>query len=396
VHGKRVRVTQGRPLACVVGGMDLVRPLGLAGVRSAVVVGPGNVAAHSRFTRAVIPLADPLYESDVLLDRLMAFARRQPEPPALFYGQDADLLFVSRERARLRQGFRFVVPDAALVESLVDKVKFADLARRLELPVPPSSFLTASAVAADDVGLGFPVIVKPVVRGRGNWSSIAHGAKALRADTSDELRRLWPQLAREQQEVVVQQFVPGPESRVESYHVYVEDAGDIVGEFSGRKIRTDPPAYGQTTSLEITADRDVMQLGRELVRRIGLRGVAKFDFKRDPAGRLHLLEVNPRFNLWHHPGARAGVNLPALVYRDLVGLPRPRLQAARPGVRWVHDRPDLRAARREGISRRRWIRWALSCEAKADVALDDPAPVMVWALTRIGHALGIGPRAREG
>src|SRR5215470_19812901 len=40
-----------------------------------------------------------------------------------------------------------------------------------------------------------------------------------------------------------------------------------------------------------------------------LTGVAKPDFKRAPDGRLLLLEINPRFNLWHHLGAVAGVNL---------------------------------------------------------------------------------------
>src|SRR5687768_2671579 len=105
---------QGRTLegpvtaACVIGSMDLVRPLGLAGIRCTVVVEPGDVAAHSRFTRAVIPLADPAREPDVLLERLLRHAGLQSEPPVLYYGQDADLLFISRHRERLRQGFRFV------------------------------------------------------------------------------------------------------------------------------------------------------------------------------------------------------------------------------------------------------------------------------------------------
>jgi D-aspartate ligase len=47
--------------------------------------------------------------------------------------------------------------------------------------------------------------------------------------------------------------------------------------------------------------------------RLGVRGVAKLDIKRDDRGRLHLLEINPRSNLWHDPGAVAGVNLPAMV-----------------------------------------------------------------------------------
>jgi D-aspartate ligase len=324
----------------------------------------------------------------------MAFAAGQVEPPVLIYGTDAEVRFVSRRREELGRGFRFVVADADLVEDLLDKARFADLARRLELPVPACSFVAAPAVGPDDLDVRFPLVIKPIARGRGDWHAVAHGAKALRADTPDELGRLWPHLARHGLEVVVQQLIAGPESRVESYHVYVDAAGGIAGEFTGRKIRTRPAAYGETTALEITAEQDVLELGRELAQRIGLRGVAKFDFKRDPDGRLHLLEVNPRFNLWHHPGARAGVNLPALVYRDLVGLPRPVPRAARPGVRWIYHAHDAPAARREGVALRRWIPWALSCEAKSVVALDDPLPTVMGVLIRIGARLGLGPRAR--
>jgi D-aspartate ligase len=341
-------VSAKRPLACVIGGTDLVRPLGLAAVKSAVVVTRGDVAVHSRFTRAAIPLADPTREPDLLLARLMAFAETQPEPPVLFYGQDADVLFVSRQRDRLRQRFRFVVPDGALVEDLVDKARFDDLVRRLDLPVPPSSVLATSTDAPDDVGLRFPLVVKPRTHEWGNWSAVAGEAKALRVDTLDELRGLWPRLAGENLEVVVQELVPGPETRVESYHVYVDAAGEV----------------------------------------------AKLDFKRDADGRLHLLEVNPRFNLWHHPGARAGVNLPALVYNDLVGLPRPLPQPARPGVRWIYDELDARAAHRDGVPMHRWIPWAVSCETKSIVALDDPVPMVVGALRRIGGAVGLRPRGR--
>jgi predicted ATP-grasp superfamily ATP-dependent carboligase len=45
------------------------------------------------------------------------------------------------------------------------------------------------------------------------------------------------------------------------------------------------------------------------------------------------LEINPRFTLWHHAGAVAGVNIPALVYADLTGTPRPATARAKAGVR---------------------------------------------------------------
>jgi len=373
--------------------MDLVRPLGLAGIRCAAVLARDDVAARSRFTQTVIPLADPRREPELLLERLMSYAEAQPEPPVLFYGQDVDLLFVSRHRDRLNEAFRFVIADAPLVEELVDKARFGELARRLGLPVPSSVRIDAGEVSPSDLPLTFPLVVKPVARGRGNWAAVADGAKALQAATPGELGAIWPRLAGERLEVMVQEMIPGPETRVESYHVYVDQAGEVAAEFTGRKIRTYPSAYGETTALEITAAHDVAKLGRELVRRIGLQGVAKFDFKRDAAGRLHLLEVNPRFNLWHHPGARAGANLPALVYADLTGSARPRPQAVRPGVRWVYHAHDARAARLQGMPLRRWVPWAMSAEAKSVVALDDPMPMVMGALVRLGGRLRVGPRA---
>jgi D-aspartate ligase len=125
-----------------------------------------------------------------------------------------------------------------------------------------------------------------------------------------------------------------------------------------------------------TDDPEVARLGREILRRLGLRGPAKLDFKRTPAGELRLLEVNPRLTLWVHAGARAGVNLPALMYADLTGdrLPEPR--TARPGVRWVSLRRDREAARAAGIPFRRWLPWALRCETNSAFAWTDPAPLL--------------------
>jgi predicted ATP-grasp superfamily ATP-dependent carboligase len=89
-----------------------------------------------------------------------------------------------------------------------------------------------------------------------------------------------------------------------------------------------------------------------------------------------LLEVNARFNLWHLPGAVAGVNLPALVYADLVGLPRPPVRRVRAGVRWTVAWHDLGAARASRLSLARWAAWQLRCNTRHVLSLDDPMPFL--------------------
>ncbi|CAN5363740.1 hypothetical protein BH20ACT22_BH20ACT22_15570 [soil metagenome] len=376
-----------QPLACVIGDMDLLRPLGLANIPCAAVAPPGAPPRYSRFTRAVVEWADPSDESGALVDKLIHFARGQPQKPVLFYEGDWDLLLISRNRDRLASYFHFVVPDGALVEDLVDKARFRTLARTLGLPVPPSTQVHTASADPDDVDLAYPLILKPLTRRTATWMPIftelnQSEAKALEVRSREELTELWPRLASSGVELLAQELIEGPETNIESYHAYVDRDGSIVASFTGRKIRTYPKGYGHSTALEITASAEVASLGADLIQRLDLRGVAKLDFKRSPEGTLYLLEVNPRFSLWHHPGARAGVNLPALVYDDMVTRTGRSTGPAEPGVRWCRLLNDVKAARGEGISFFRWLPWALTCDARATLAWDDPLPFLrgvLWA-----------------
>jgi D-aspartate ligase len=375
-----------RPVACVMGDMNLVRPLGLAGIHCTVVTQSDGLTRFSRFASEAIlwPDEEIADGADALLDRLVQFGSSQAQRPVLFYEQDTQLLFVSRNRDALSEAFRFVIADPPLVEDLVDKGRFQALAERLKLPVPKARRVHALANSTPpELDLRFPVVVKPLWR-RKSWPD---AAKVAKIDTKEALCEAWPRWIAQDIDLLVQEMILGDETRIESYHVYVDVQGVIVAEFTGRKIRTFPITHGHSTALMITAADDVAALGRSLVTKLGLRGVAKFDFKRDPEDRLHLLEVNPRFNLWHHLGAVAGVNLPALVYADMAGLPRPAAVARQVGARWCHFKEDWKAAKEGGMSFPSWLPWAVGCEATL-LTWDDPMPFAygVWRTVSTGIA----------
>jgi predicted ATP-grasp superfamily ATP-dependent carboligase len=382
----------GAPPAVVLGGgvnlIEVVRSLALAGVPTATVAPAHDAARLSRHATVVaaVEWSDPDAASGecALLDRLLRWARTQPAPPPLLFTSDEALLFVSRYRAALAAGFRFAIAEPDVVQATVDKTRFAPLAELLGLPVPATRIATAPRGDMPEAmtTLGFPLIVKPHRRDRAWHEAARTRQKATLVGDEDELSRLWARLGAFTAPVILQASVAGPENRLESYHVYVDGRGEIAAEFTGRKIRTLPAAYGHTTALVVTDTPDVRSCGRQVVRALGLRGVAKVDFKRGPGGELFLLEVNPRFHLWHHPGARAGVNIPAVVYADLTGRPRPPVRDARAGVRWVHPL-DVLAARAHGIPPWRWTRWARGCEAKAFWSWSDPLPLIGAVASRL-------------
>ncbi len=310
------------------GDLNMLRCFAGTGVRTVILSSdPEDPCFFSRHCGQRRLIADAAVDPTGALADLRELGKLVPGRPVFFYGDDAMLLLVSRHRKELGDRFRFLLPAATLVEALVDKLRFAALARELSLPVPrtvtSTEHRTGAEIAAE---LPLPVILKPFCHlgWRTSPAVLGLGAgplKALIARDGDELQRMVGQrMASFSPDFVAQEFIPGGEEHVYSFHAYLDAERRPLGHYVGRKIRTYPRRAGVSTYLELTVDPELTRIGFEVLARLGLAGVVKLDFKRDPdTGRFYLLEVNPRFNLWNHLGAAAGVNLPWLAYRDLAG-----------------------------------------------------------------------------
>lgn len=383
------------PAALVLGGFDVVRPLLLAGVRCWVTADPRDPIRFSRHIAGRTRWADPEEDPDGAIEALLEFAAGQAERPVLFVPNDRWLFLVSARRAQLAPHVRLRLAPHALICDLADKAAFRRLAEALDLGVPASWELGTPPPP----GARFPVVVKPL-RHSARWHTYFGGGKAVRADDEDALRALATTFAAIEVPALVQELVPGPESRIESFHAYSTPEHGVLGEFTGRKVRTFPVAHGASTAVEITWEPDVACRGREVLARLALHGPAKVDFKRDPAGELRLLEVNPRFNLWHHPAALAGVNLPALAYDELTGAcPAPAGRVV-PGTRWCDPLLDLRAVRAGGRRSTHWLADAVRTDAFSGFAADDPLPLLRGtvspAVRRRGRRVRVALQRRHG
>lgn len=342
---------QDRPSAVLCGDLNMLRCFADTGVKTLVVSrDPEDLTFASRHCRARRTISDPHAEPEAALRDLVRIGQMHADKPTLFYGDDAMLRLVSRRRDVLGAHFRFLLPPPEQVEDLVDKTRFARLAAELSLPVP-KTLLASDVRDAEDVlrSIKLPCIVKPHwhvgwFQSRAVQLAGAKPFKALQADTLDELRALLEVVREFSERFVIQELVPGEEDQIYSFHAYVDQRGEVLGHYVGKKIRTYPRRAGTSTYLELVRDPDLEKVGRDVLERLRFRGVVKLDFKRDARdGRFVLLEVNPRFSLWNHLGAACGVNLPLIAHRDLVGEPRERSAGYRTGVRWLSLGSDARS-----------------------------------------------------
>lgn len=393
------RLDRQRIPVLLLGGINLVRTLGEAGIPAIVASADGeDPARDSRFCKGVYempPLDTPAaVEALVAAGRRLAlhFGRRVP----LMFGSDDALELVGRHRRRLERYFLFLVNDPEVAVGLIAKDRFQAFGYQRGLPLPRALRFDA---CGDDAVAAFPgaVLVKPKVKY--DWHNTALCARLFDGDgkarifASGAEAAAHPDVAAHAGELLFQEYVAGDDRELWSYHGFADEDGTVVADFVGRKVRTFPALTGESAFVELARDEALAALGRDVARRCPLKGFFKMDFKRDAAsGRWYLLEINARCNLWHYVGARNGVNLMRVAYEYLLEGSTPAAARAGTTWRWVNLRLDWRAYR-ELAARGElgFARWALSLLASRTVyslwGWNDPMPFLRFWGRRIGRKL---------
>jgi carbamoyl-phosphate synthase large subunit len=244
---------------------------------------PARYAAH---VRAAVPLIDdPGY-----VPALAELCDRHRVGAVLpLTDLDIEVLASAREEGVLPA----LVPSVEVAQATYDKYEAHLLLQRHGLPSPPTTLPDADLEA-----LAYPVMVKPR-RGSGARSiHLAHDADQARFFVSyvDE-------------PTMIQRAMGGPELSI-----------DCLGDRHGCCLNAIPRTMlesrgGESIKGQVVADEELVNLGREVVEALAVRGPATIQVFRDPELGLGITDVNTRF----------GGAFPAPVYASLPGLSYPEL-----------------------------------------------------------------------
>jgi D-aspartate ligase len=386
------------PPAVTVGALNLIRALGRGDFPVIAATSLTNKTVfYSRFQDKSYEIKGPTKTPLEFVKALITIGKElAPSMPVLFYNGDADLLCISRNRNKLDNYYRFNMPTPDVIEALVDKSLFIDYAEQFELPIPTAKLVGLDKEINNSITKQFtlPVIVKPI--SRVDWfdtplaRAFSKGGKVILVDSRKELDSIISISKEHNVGIIIQEHVQGDESLIVSYHSYVDKKGNILGEYTGRKYRTFPNRFGMSTCVEVCNLPDVLLAGRNIIEKTGLIGVSKLDFKRDPvSGKLYLLEINPRFNLWNYPGAVAGVNLPLIAYNNITGNNLQFNSQIKRNIRWVDGARDRLAYKESGRALAFYFESLFRNYFRRTVynvwSLDDPVPFFWVILKRLSH-----------
>jgi D-aspartate ligase len=266
-----------------------------------------------------------------LLEGIRRIGEGFDRPAVALATDDEAAILLAAHRADLSDVLLLPAVESSLPGRLADKQRLHELCRAHGVP-SPETLTVASArqlrAATDRVGL--PCVVKnpapwerlitPVVGGttmlrdRGDLSLIE---QALDQNAGGRL--------------LIQEYLPATGGRSVSdratsgadwiAHLYCPADGQEPLVFTGLKLRSWPPGGGVTTRGLAAPNPGLAAMTAEFCRKIGYRGVADLDWRRDSRdGLLKLVDFNPRvgaqFQLFR---TTTGVDVVRALYLDLIG-----------------------------------------------------------------------------
>jgi predicted ATP-grasp superfamily ATP-dependent carboligase len=299
---------------------------------------------------------------------------------ALFPCSDESVRVISRNRERLTEAFRFVLPDEDVVDLFMNKVNFYKYALDRGFTIPSTFFPTRGEDIAEIAGkLGPPYIVKPAVKTK-RWIDRVQ-KKVLKLGSIEELDRVFDACLDAAGDIIVQERIGGDDSCLRSSIFYYNSGCERVLTFTSRKLRQWYIEDGDASLAEECRDDEVIKLTEELLAGIKFRGIGSIEFKKDPStGRYYIIEPNigrpvTRIGL----PEKAGVPVLYTMYCDALGLALPRELTQRyTGVKWISIINDTLSAiayyRKKKLTVRQWLESLGGVKAFAVFSLRDPLP----------------------
>ncbi len=340
-------------------------------------------------TRAAHALSVRSLHGTALVEDLvqLAHTRFPGVRPVLFLTQEESVKAVSHGRDRLCALYRFSLPSADLVDTLLHKQGFQHVAEKLGSPIPPLVHVRTLADLPAIETLRYPVVVKP---GERNAEYGRQFKKAYRVENAASGAELIRNILTVMADVVVQEWIEGPDASIYFCLQYLDRGGRVAASFTGRKIRSWPPQVGGTASCVVAREvhEELSAMTARFFQAAGVIGMASMEYKRDVRSHEFLM-VEPtvgRTDYQEEVATLNGINLPYAAWCSELDRPVPPPAADTRPVVWRVRSEDVQSAAAQGQPPTQgYPRGAHVADALW--RWNDPMPSMMQNLRRVQGAL---------
>ncbi|MGF6590867.1 D-alanine--D-alanine ligase [Pseudomonas sp. 2835] len=197
----------------------------------------------------------------------------------------------------------------------MDKLRTKQVWHSLGIPTPRHAVLSSEAdCISAGAELGFPLIVKPAHEGSSIGMAKVHGV--------DELIAAWKDAATYDSQVLVEQWIHGPEFTVATLRGQVLPpialgTPHTFYDYDAKYIANDTQ-YRIPCGLDAAKEQELIDLTARACDAIGIAGWGRLDVMQDEQGRFWLLEVNTAPGMTDHSLVPMAARAAGLDFQQLV------------------------------------------------------------------------------
>jgi len=382
---------QKKPPVVILGGssnaLSIARSLGKQGVDVYLSVLNKNCASYTRYAKKVFPIVDKKEAGEFWAELMLGKQGSFLHGSVVFPCNDDGIEFVAKYRDQLKNNYILDDSIPELQLTLLNKRKTLELTESIGLPIPK---YVAVESAADmdkiDADIQFPVIVKP--QHSHLFQKAFSGTKLFFVNNPDELKMRLKQVLDFDLKVIVNEFIPGPDTLLGSYYTYIDSNDNILFHFTKKVVRRFPKNNGQACYHVTEWIPDIAEIGLKFFKGINFRGLGNVEFKRDLRdGKLKIIESNARFTAAQELLAGCGMDISIVIYNHLAGLPVPQLNSYKEGLTlWFPHQDYLAYKELKKLNEITFGKWARSIARRhvmPHFKLSDPLPTIIPFLSSL-------------
>ena len=340
--------------------LGVIRSLGQKGIRSDYIAVNGRVrlSSRSKYLNKIYEVETVEDGYQVLLDEYGETVAKTGRKPFIICSDDKTIGYLDLHFDELKDRFYFFnAGQKGRINDYMDKFRILELAKKHGLNILESRVVRRGEVPVD---LEYPVITKSISPNSGGWKS-----DVFICENASELTEAFSKI--KSNDVMLQRFVEKKnEYAVEGCSV---DHGKstLLSIYSIYNYLIKGYYSPYRTSGSFDKEDTIGKGLRGMIEEIGFEGIFDAEFLIGPDGRYYFLEINFRNTTWSYASAVAGMPLPYIWAKSLLGgaiMEDAFKPNKRPFLCMVEPIDYNIRCNKMGFSKMKWFAELLRCKCK--------------------------------
>lgn len=301
--------------------LSVMRNLGKYGIHVAALEYSTHEAygLKSKYCSEIVIVPHYKNETDKFIEALIDYSKKQEYKPVLMPCADPYVEVIDEHSDLLKEYYLLPGMPQGRYKEIMDKDTLEALAKKHDVLVPDTITMNDKELFEKVDRIGYPCLVKPTNSHK--FVSIFR-CKMFKVYDEQSLKEAIQKAKNKDLEVIIQEIVPGFDDHMYTFDAYLNEDSKVTHWVTCQKYRQYPINYGASVYTEQKYIEELPKIGIPFLEGIGYKGVGEIEFKKHKeTGKFYLIEINVRYSNLNELLTQAGINMPYITYRELIGDP---------------------------------------------------------------------------